>query len=193
VLPRFYPSCKTPHQPQLTLAGAQFLQGGCSLQIFAMHPASCHTVTKFIVWLAQLGSTAECAQSSVPQPLDLARPRSARPEAIAHCSRVSPDPLSFSLQFRDFFTVHIAARLAKASEHIPKKRSHFRHKRRFFARPFFFLPASTFFFSTVAEQALLGILILTNRAEIQPLNHSRDQSRTVRMYNSPGECRDKGQ
>jgi hypothetical protein len=66
--------------------------------------------------------------------------------------------------------------------------SHFRHKRRFFARPPLF---STFCFPT--EQALLSILILTNRAEIQPLNHSRDQSWTVWMYNSPGECRESGQ
>jgi hypothetical protein len=53
------------------------------------HHTSCYTVTEFIVWLAQLGSTAECAQSSVPQPLDLARLRPARPEAIAHCLFVS--------------------------------------------------------------------------------------------------------
>ncbi len=57
--------------------------------------------------------------------------------------------------------------------------------------PLSFSQASTFCFLT--EQALLGILILTNRAEIPPLNHSRDQSRTDRMYNSPVECRDTGQ
>ena len=35
----------------------------------------------------------------------------------------SPDPLSFSPHFPAIFNVHIAARLAEASEHIPKKRS----------------------------------------------------------------------
>ncbi len=71
--------------------------------------------------------------------------------------------------------------------------SHYRHKRHSFASPPFFPPASMFCFPT--EQALLrvGIFILTNRAEIQPHNHSRDQSRTDQTYNFPGECRDMGQ
>ncbi len=68
------------------------------------HHTSCHAVSKFIVWYAQAaqhGSMAASARPSALCPLDLARPRPARPEAIARCSCVSREEKKLKPQIRN--------------------------------------------------------------------------------------------
>ncbi len=66
--------------------------------------------------------------------------------------------------------------------------SHFRHKRRFFARPPLFFASLDVLFSDRA-----GASRHLDFDEQSRDSASRDQSRTVQMYNSPGKCRDTAQ